>query len=86
MSKLKDGGKNNDTEEDAMFTKKPLGPVSCASCEKDIVNLQGVKADFLSWKRLPEHNPRDRIARVSFFYCVLFVVVWTRFLQDAGLD
>lgn len=28
-------------EEDAMFTKKPLGGVSCASCEKNITNLSG---------------------------------------------
>lgn len=26
-------------EDDAMFTKKPLGGMSCASCEKDIINL-----------------------------------------------
>lgn len=30
-----------ETEEDAMFTKKQLLPGSCASCEKNIVNLQG---------------------------------------------
>jgi hypothetical protein len=34
------------TEEDAMFTKKPLGGVSCASCAKDITNLQGQIAEF----------------------------------------
>jgi len=34
-------GKNNHEEDDAMFTKKPYGPVTCASCEKDVVNLQG---------------------------------------------
>jgi len=58
-----DTGGNPNCEDDAMFTKKPLGPVNCASCEKDVVNLQGVKVDFLSWKRLPERNPGDRIAR-----------------------
>jgi len=58
-----DSGGRGDTEEDAMFTKKPFGPVNCASCEKDVVNLQGIKADFLAWKRLPERNPGDRIAR-----------------------
>jgi hypothetical protein len=26
-------------EEDAMFAKKPLGGWSCASCEKNLVNL-----------------------------------------------
>jgi len=26
-------------EDDAMFTKKYVGPVDCASCEKGLVNL-----------------------------------------------
>jgi hypothetical protein len=33
---------NRENEDDAMFTKKPLGGVSCASCEKNIVNLEGM--------------------------------------------
>jgi hypothetical protein len=33
---------NKDHEDDAMFTKKPLGGISCASCEKNIVNLEGL--------------------------------------------
>jgi len=28
-------------EETAMFSKKYVGPANCASCEKDIVNLNG---------------------------------------------
>jgi len=39
----------HDHEDDAMFTKKPLGGMSCASCEKDIINLYGKKVDFLPW-------------------------------------
>ena len=39
MSSRNQGGEN---EDDAMFTKKPLGGMSCASCEKNIVNLQGI--------------------------------------------
>ena len=31
----------NDHEEDAMFTKKPFMGLSCASCEKDMINMQG---------------------------------------------
>lgn len=54
---------NNGNEDDAMFTKKPYGPVTCASCEKDIVNLQGRQADYLSWKKLPFREPNERIAR-----------------------
>jgi hypothetical protein len=68
-----------------MFTTKPFGPVNCASCEKDIVNLSGQKVDFLAWKRLPERNPGDRIARVS---CLSFLccVVWARILEDVEYD
>lgn len=56
------GGKT-DNEDDAMFTKKPIGPVTCASCEKNIVNLIGQQADYLAWKRLPFREPSERIAR-----------------------
>lgn len=42
-------GAPGENEDDAMFTKKPLGGMSCASCEKDIVNLYGKKVDFLPW-------------------------------------
>lgn len=40
-----EGGKHP-SEEDAMFTKKPLGGLSCASCERNITNLQGIMADY----------------------------------------
>lgn len=43
------GGGDHAHEDDAMFTKKPLGGTSCASCEKDIINLQGRKVDFMPW-------------------------------------
>ena len=33
------GGHSHEHEDDAMFTKKPLGGMSCASCEKGIENL-----------------------------------------------
>lgn len=41
-----DGGVH---EEDAMFTKKQLLQGSCASCEKNVVNLQGRQATYLPW-------------------------------------
>jgi hypothetical protein len=28
-------------EDDAMFTKKHLGPSTCASCDKNVVNING---------------------------------------------
>ena len=48
-----------------MFTKKPLGGNSCASCEKDIINLQGKKVDYLAWGKMPFRDPAERIARVG---------------------
>jgi len=55
---------HNHTEEDAMFTKKYVGPVDCASCEKGIVNLNGLRAENIAWNRLPFREPNERIARV----------------------
>lgn len=40
-----------------MFAKKPLVGWSCASCEKDIVNLYGNKADYYPWMKLPSRDP-----------------------------
>lgn len=54
-----------ENEEDAMFSKKPLGGFSCASCERNITNLQGHMAEYQPWKKLPFREPNDRIARVS---------------------
>ena len=34
-------GTHHENEDDAMFTKKPLGGLSCASCERNITNLSG---------------------------------------------
>jgi hypothetical protein len=39
-------GGAKESEEDAMFTKKPLGGLSCASCERNITNLSGQMADY----------------------------------------
>lgn len=64
MARQTGGGR--ESEEDAMFTKKPLGGISCASCERNITNLQGVMADYQPWKKLPFRETNDRIARVSF--------------------
>jgi hypothetical protein len=54
---------NHGHEDDAMFTKRHLGPVNCASCEKDIVNMIGMPADYYAWKRMPQRGAPDRIAR-----------------------
>lgn len=65
MSKGGAGGGVHDHEDDAMFTKKPLGGMSCASCEKDVVNLNGKKADYMPWSKFPFRDPSERIARVT---------------------
>jgi len=59
-----------------MFTKKYVGPVDCASCEKGIVNLNGLRAENISWNRLPFREPNERIARVR-------VVLLTRYYSTA---
>ena len=63
--KANERSKSVDTD-DAMFTKKSVGPMDCASCDKGIVNLNGMRADHLSWNRLPFREPNERIAKVSF--------------------
>jgi len=54
-----------DNEDDGMFTKKPLGGLSCASCEKNIINLHGKRVDYMPWSKLPFRDPQERIARVG---------------------
>lgn len=56
-------GNKKPEEDDAMFTRKPFGPVSCVSCDKDIVNLIGKPADYYVWKQLPFKDPSERVAR-----------------------
>lgn len=59
----KGGGGEN--EEDAMFSKKPLGGMSCASCEKGLVDMYGKRVEFMPWNKLPFRDPAERIARVG---------------------
>lgn len=61
LSKLGAGDKAE--EEDAMFTKKPYGPVACAACEKNLINIQGMQVDYHVWKKLPFREPGERLAR-----------------------
>lgn len=63
MSRLQGGG--GPDEDDAMFSKKPLGGFSCASCEKNLINLSNKPPDYYSWNKLPLRDPAERIARVG---------------------
>ena len=55
----------NPNEEDAMFSKKPLGGLSCASCEKGLIDMYGKRVEFMPWNKLPFRDPAERIARVG---------------------
>ena len=52
-------------EEDAMFTRKPLGGLSCASCEKGLTDMYGKKVGYMPWNRLPFRDPQERISKVG---------------------
>ena len=55
----------NDSGETAMFSKKPLQGYACASCEKNLVNLQGQIAAYNNWNKLPMRDPTERLAKVG---------------------
>ena len=48
-----------------MLTKKHLGPLACMSCEKNLINVQGMPVDYHNWKKLPFREPNERIARYA---------------------
>lgn len=55
--------KQGSAEEDGMLTKKHLGPVNCASCDKNLVNICGNPVDFSPHKKMPYRETSERIAR-----------------------
>lgn len=69
-----------------MFTKKYVGPVDCASCEKGIVNLNGLRAENVNWNRLPFREPTERIAKVTLLFLTKIYLVWTRLQQILGCN
>jgi hypothetical protein len=48
-----------------MFTKKPLGGMSCASCERNLINVSGNIADYQPWKKMPYRENNERISKVN---------------------
>lgn len=54
---------NSNVNEDGMLTKRHLGPNACASCDKTLVNMQGVQAEYSPHKKMPYREQADRIAR-----------------------
>ena len=61
---IQGGGLKGDGE-DAMLAKKPLGGWSCASCQKDLMNLRGEMAGYHPWSKFPMRDPTERLARVG---------------------
>ena len=51
--------------EDAMFARKPLEGWSCASCDKNLVNLQGIPAEYYPWKKMPKKGDGERVPMVT---------------------
>lgn len=56
-----------DGNENALLSKMQFGSLSCASCRKDLGLVQGTKAPYCSWNKLPKRNATERIANV--YYC-----------------
>ena len=47
-----------------MISRKQLGPVNCASCDKNVFNLLGSAAEFSPAKKMPiREGNNERIAR-----------------------
>ena len=65
LANMTHGMAGQEGEEEAMFAKRPLQGWSCASCDKDIVNLQGRIADYQPWMKMPMRDPTERISRVG---------------------
>jgi len=61
VKKLMTSGMNSDAwgnNDDAMFSRKPLEGIACASCEKNLINMSGLPANYYNWKRLPVSHDR----------------------------
>jgi hypothetical protein len=68
-------GSLGSTGDDAMFSRKPLLGYACASCEKDLVNLQGKKVEYMPWHKMPFRDPSERIARVGQGFSKMLSVI-----------
>mmetsp|Transcript_2203 Transcript_2203/g.2146 ORF Transcript_2203/g.2146 Transcript_2203/m.2146 type:complete len:115 (+) Transcript_2203:786-1130(+) len=51
--------------QDAMMAKKPLGGWSCASCAKNVQNLNGALADYQVQGKFPWREATDRLPKVG---------------------
>ena len=56
--------KNKEAQiDEGMMTRKNLGPMACASCQKNLVNLEGKPVDYTVWKGMPQSVNNERLAK-----------------------
>ena len=65
-----------------MLSKKHVN-MACASCEKDLINMSGLKVDHHHWNALPKKDVSDRIARYGQGFSKLLSNIQS---QQAGMD
>ena len=60
--------KNLNQNDDGMLTKKNLGQIACATCQKNLINIQGIPVDHHVWNGLPlpKTLSHDRIPIARF--------------------
>lgn len=54
-----------ETEDGSMFTTRQWNGMSCASCEKGVVNMYGKRVEYMPWGKMPFKDPTERISRVG---------------------
>ena len=62
---LDDEEHNTEEGDQAVLSKKPLGPNWCASCEKNLPSLSSNPPSHTSWNHLPKRDPYDRLAKAG---------------------
>ena len=67
-----------------MFTRRPLGGMSCASCEKNVINMYGNKAEYLPWGKMPYRDPSERIARMGKGFSKMLSMMNSQVVHNDG--
>jgi len=74
----------NRENEDAMFSKKPILNNYCASCDADIRNIKGTKADYLDWNKMPRPDSA-RIANLGQGFSRILMMMKSKDSDDEDL-
>ncbi len=54
------------SDDQALFTKRPLQCLSCASCDKPLKTVSPTPSgQYSQWKKLPARDPMDRLAKAG---------------------